>query len=257
MRNLGILILLVTYMGLGETVSAQDNPVALSIKLIEAVYQHQDVSKTTDKLANLSYDDLKSSLNNDNKKKTFWINVYNSYVIIILRQHAELWEDRDSFFKEKRFTIAGEKLSLDDVEHGFLRRSQFKYGLGFIGSVFPGSFEKAMRVDKIDPRIHFALNCGAIACPPVRAYYLESIEDQLQLATQKYLSKVTISDEQNKELKTSPLMSWFRGDFGVLDGPIGALKHFGIISPENDYNVSFLNYDWTMELNNFAGKITQ
>ncbi len=51
--------------------------------------------------------------------------------------------------------------SLDEIEHGILWRSKCKLSLGYFNKIFKSRFEKAFRVDKLDYRIHFALNCGA------------------------------------------------------------------------------------------------
>jgi hypothetical protein len=52
-------------------------------------------------------------------KKAFFINVYNGFTNISLRKNPEQYKDRGAFFKSEQFTIAGNKVSLDIIEHGF------------------------------------------------------------------------------------------------------------------------------------------
>jgi hypothetical protein len=68
------------------------------------------------------------------KKKTFWINIYNAFYQI-LREKEKV--DKQIIYKKKLFKIADTMFSLDDVEHGILRRYRYKYSLGFIADLFP------------------------------------------------------------------------------------------------------------------------
>ena len=66
----------------------------------------------------------------------------------------------------------------------------------------------------LDPRIHFALNCGARSCPPVRAYDRERLDDQLELATRAYLAAETEFDPDSGRVRLPRLMRIYRVDFG-------------------------------------------
>ncbi len=61
---------------------------------------------------------LTQQLKDDNYKKTVWINVYNAHIQIILSKNPGNYKNRGSFFSDQQVTIAGKKLSLDDIEHG-------------------------------------------------------------------------------------------------------------------------------------------
>ncbi len=172
-------------------------------------------------------------------------------MILILKENPELWDDRGSFFSKPRVEIAGMKLSFDDIEHGILRRSKPKWTLGFIPNPFAKKFERKFRVDEVDPRIHFVLNCGAISCPPIRLLELGRLDEQLDLATRTYLKKITELNQEKEKIATTPLMQWFRGDFGVYGGPKGTLEHFSVIDSERGWGLSFKNYDWAKDLDNF------
>jgi hypothetical protein len=51
-------------------------------------------------------------------KKSIFINVYNGFTNISLRKNPEQYKDR-AFFKSEQLHIAGNKVSLDIIEHGF------------------------------------------------------------------------------------------------------------------------------------------
>ncbi|MGB7392828.1 MAG: DUF547 domain-containing protein, partial [Pricia sp.] len=101
-------------------------------------------------------------------------------------------------------------------------------------------------------RIHFALNCGAKACPPVAIYEDNRLDEQLNKVTTDYLERVSEYDSDTKEVKTTPLFSWFRGDFGCKSGIKDILKEEGIIPTTKKIDVEYKNYDWTLDLDNFT-----
>ena len=107
----------------------------------------------------------------------------------LLKGNPDLYEDRSAFFKDNHFVIVGEETSLDVLEHGLLRNSRIKVSLGYAKDPFASGFEKDFRVDEIDWRIHFALNCGAKSCPPVSYYTVEDLDKQLEASAKKYLKK--------------------------------------------------------------------
>lgn len=195
---------------------------------------------------------LAEQLDSDARKKAFWINLYNSYIILRLRENPALFDDRGAFFGEPRVRVAGLDLSFDQIEHGYLRRSQVKLGLGFLGKWFLGPWEREFRVAEVDPRIHFALNCGARSCPPVEVYRAATLDAQLEARARAYLAAHARYTPESKQLLLTPLVSWFRGDFGGLEGAVALLKRYGLLPPEADPSLEFEAYDWTLDIQNFA-----
>lgn len=55
---------------------------------------------------------------------------------------------------------------------------------------------RALAVEDVDYRIHFALNCGAKSCPPIAFYKAERIDYLFDLATQSFLEGETDFDEE-------------------------------------------------------------
>lgn len=98
-------------------------------------------------------------------------------------------------WKAKVVTLRGEKLSLDDIEHGILR------------PVFR------------DPRVHYAVNCASVGCPNLRteAFTGAKLDAQLDDAAREYINHprgVTVHENQ---LIVSSIYTWFKADFGGSD----------------------------------------
>ncbi|MEO7044118.1 MAG: DUF547 domain-containing protein, partial [Ferruginibacter sp.] len=187
----------------------------------------------------------------DDEKKAFWINLYNGYTQVILKQDAGKYKDRGKFFKSKQIEIAGKKFSLDDIEHGILRHSKIKWSLGYLNKIFPGKTEKKLRVAELDYRIHFALNCGAKSCPPIAFYNPENLDHQLDIATKAYLMGESNYDIVKDIVYVPTLMSWFRRDFGGKKGIKKLLKKIGLISFESNPKIKFKKYDWNLFLDHY------
>lgn len=224
----------------------------LSENLLKNLKANKSVTDIQEKLEKVSEEDLKEVLELDEQRKAFWVNVYNGYIIAILKNDKKAFDDRGSFFTKKQINIAGNLLSFDDIENGMIRKSQFKFGLGYIGKVFPPAFERRLQVKERDFRIHFAINCGAKSCPPVRIYTAKTVNAQLQNATKVYLTDFTKYNKDKNSVETSTLMSWFRGDFGGKAGTKKILKELKLIPEESNPEVTYGSYDWTLDINNFA-----
>jgi len=202
-------------------------------------------------LQSVPFATLKAQVANDDKKKAFWLNIYNAFVQDILTKNAGAYRKRNRFFKNKQLIIAGKKLSFDDIEHGILRRSKAKLSLGYCNTLFPGKWEKALRVQKLDYRIHFALNCGASSCPPIAFYDSNDIDSQLNLAKNAFLFANTTVIIEKKQVAVTALMSWFRADFGGKKGIRKLLVENKIIEDQN-FKIVFDDYKWDLELNKYT-----
>jgi len=223
----------------------------VSQDLLQAIKDGSDTKEYRDVIESSSIEDLEKGLQSNDQKLAFWINIYNSYIIMTLQDSPELYEDRKTFFKEDRILVGGELVSFAKIEHGVIRRSQWDLGLGLIRKPFPGGWERKLRVDKKDYRIHFALNCGAKACPPVTIYDPENLEKQFAYMTEKYLSENTEYNKEENKVTTTPLFSWFRGDFGCKKGVKKILASHGLV-PSKKVNLNFKGYDWTLDIDNFV-----
>jgi hypothetical protein len=197
---------------------------------------------------------LTQQLRNDDLKKAFWINLYNAFTQIILLKHPDTYKTRSVFFGAKQIAIAGRKLSLDDIEHGILRRSKIKWSLGYLNKWLPSAFEKRQRVDTLDYRIHFSLNCGAKSCPPIAFYKPEQLDQQLDMATKAYLQGEAKYYERDNTVVLPAIMGWFRADFGGKNKMIDLLHILQIVPKEKRPYVKFKEYNWSLFLENYKSE---
>lgn len=189
----------------------------------------------------------------------FWINAYNALTLRAVIDHYPI---RSSFLASLRFPsnsirqipgvwdewtfeVMGRTLTLDGIEHGILRK-QFT-----------------------EPRIHMALVCAAVGCPPLRAepYSGEDLDAQLEDQTRRFLADPTKFrvDRKDHIVLLSPIFEWYGEDFvgrytpasgfSHHDAQIAAVLNFiGLhVSPElrsylakGDYDVRYLGYDWSL-----------
>jgi hypothetical protein len=207
-------------------------------------------------LADLDPEQLRRVLDGDDATLAFWLNVYNASVQDHLARTPRLFDadvlGRRPIFTRDLVTIAGERLSVDDVEHGILRRSQQAWGLGYLPRLRPSAFERTHRVDAIDPRIHFALNCGARSCPPVLAYDPARVDDQLDAATRSYLETEVEYDPDTGVAHVPKLFSWYRGDFGGKSGICAFLREHDAVPADVTPSLAWRDYDWTLKLGTYA-----
>lgn len=229
----------------------EKDPLQLAENLLKAARYEKPAEEIKTDLANLDFNYLHKSLNTDEKKLAFWINIYNAHVQLFLTEKPKLFEDRGAFFSSPRMPIAGKTLSFDDIEHGIIRRSQSKLTLGLIPKLFVNKYERKMRTEERDGRVHFALNCGAKSCPPVAIYETERINEQLDKSSKQFLEGSTTYEKEENKAYVTALFSWFRGDFGGLDGVKDYLRRYSIIEEDTDPSLSFKNYDWTLYLGNY------
>ena len=223
----------------------------ISQQLLLTVKLGKPIENLVETLAAATEGELSNQLINDDDKKAFWINIYNAFIQIILAKTPDNYTNRRTFFTKKQLVIAQHDFSLDDVEHGILRRSKIKHGLGYITNPFASTFEKKYRVTKVDFRIHFCLNCGAASCPPIVFYKPESINEQMDLATKNYLQSECVYTETTETISVPSLLLWFKADFGTTEQVIQLLHNIGVV-PVNKYPfITYQPYNWNIFLNNY------
>ena len=76
------------------------------------------------------------------------------------------------------YNVGGLLFTLDEIEHGILRVNKGHPKDG--KPMFNDDKRKKLMVESLDPRIHFALNCGAASCPPIRIYQKEKLDKQVK-----------------------------------------------------------------------------
>jgi hypothetical protein len=179
------------------------------------------------------------------ERLAYWINVYNAYTIELINEHDE----RDSIrninktlgiaakgpWHEKLVKAGGKVYHLDNVEHDLIRK-QWK-----------------------EPRIHFALVCAAMGCPPLRseAYTGARLEEQLADQARVFLletpAKNRVDTRSGTVYGSMIYVKYYREDFGSTDAAIGRyLAGFYPEGPEKQlltsgrFKLVQTDYDWTL-----------
>jgi hypothetical protein len=190
----------------------------------------------------------------DDGRTAYWLNAYN---LTLLRALAErprsgrAWRHR-RLFSRSVHSVGGLHYSLDVIEHGLLRGNR-RPPYGARRLLRHGDPRLLAAPMTPDPRIHFALNCGARSCPPVRVY-TDAVNEELERATRAYLGAESRFDPERGMLVLPGLMRLYRGDFGGRTGIIEfAARHLGgeagdlIASRADELKLVFARFDWTME----------
>lgn len=184
-----------------------------------------------------------------NERLAFLLNAYNAFTVeLVLTKYPKLKSIKEigsivqSPWKKRFVPLLGENRSLDDIEHGFIRKSG----------------------DYNEPRIHFAANCASIGCPALRneAYTGAQLDAQLEAATKAFLSDHTRNhyNTQVNKLEVSKIFDWYKKDFERDWRGWKSLNEFFAHyadsltdSPEikqaliaNKVDVDFLDYDWNL-----------
>jgi len=142
------------------------------------------------------------------EQKAFWINLYNALTIRVVVQHYPVASIRDidispGLFSDgpwgkKLVMVAGEALSLNDIEHRILRPIWN------------------------DSRIHYAVNCAAIGCPNLQpmAFTGTNSDDLLETAARTYVNAPRGARLEDNMLHVSSIYVWFQEDYGGDDGSV-------------------------------------
>ena len=195
----------------------------------------QSEEATLDQYLNLLHSvDIKSL--SDNEQLAFYANVYNAWTIkLILTKYPDITSIKSlgifntGPWKKKVVRLKGQTVSLDHIEHDILR-PRFK-----------------------DPRVHFAINCAAISCPPLHSepYAGDKLDQQLDDSTRTFINNPNSYRLENQNLYVSRIFKWFSEDFNE-----DALSFFrkyatGEFKRNLDANsaniqVKYLEYDWSL-----------
>ena len=181
------------------------------------------------------------------EKIAFWMNAYNSLTLqSIIDQNPLKKSIRDipGVWKRRKFAIVGESKTLDNIEHDILRK------------------------DFNEPRLHVALVCAAISCPPLRnePYLPAQLDAQLDDQVEKFIASphgFKIDHSKNK-VYLSSIFKWYGIDwqptYDVKDKFAGNSKQKAVLNflsqylnpaarqylEQGNYKVTHLDYDWSL-----------
>lgn len=194
---------------------------------LDGQFDYQALAKTEayqqfrDSIRGLADMDL-HMLESEAAKKAFWINLYNILILDAVLHYAiiDSVQDVPGLFMRAAYQLGGQRFSADDIEHGVLRANRGHPAIP--GPQFArGDPRCNLILADLDPRIHFALNCGAEACPPIGIYRAEVIDQQLDLAARSFIQGGAVQcDREGGVVALSAIFRWYAPDFG---GPLYAL----------------------------------
>jgi len=108
----------------------------------------------------------------------------------------------------------------------------------------------------MDPRIHFALVCGARSCPPIGFYEAAEIDFQLELAAASFINSSQVKVlPQKRIILISMIFKWYQGDFEGSDKAVietllnyldqGENKAF-LKDNKDRIRIRYQPYDWNL-----------
>jgi len=235
--------------------SVPSDPTTLARELLVATKRGAATEPYERALADADDDALEAVREDRPTALSFWLNCYNAGTQLLLERRPGLYESPlrfVRFFHAPAVTVAGTDLPLDRIENGLLRAGRSKYGLGYVPKLLVTSFERRYALDSCDPRVHFALNCGAASCPAVRAYEPDRVDDQLDLATRAYLEDTVSYDPESGVVRVPRVMLWFRGDFGGGAGIRAFLREYDTLPAGAEPAVRYESWDWSRAAGKFV-----
>lgn len=177
----------------------------------------------------------------------YWVNAYNSLTLKSIVDQTPLKasiKDITGVWRLRKHPIRSEKKTLDNIEHDTLR------------------------ADFNEPRIHAALVCAAISCPPLRTEVFtgDNLDAQLDDQVVQWLAQTDglKIDQAAGEVRLSKIFSWFGDDwiptYGVETGFTGSKAERAVLNfvsnyvsdddraylEAGDYKVSYFDYDWSL-----------
>jgi hypothetical protein len=235
--------------------AADLSPTELAQELLVATKRGDDPSPYERALAALDDDALRPVREDRATALSFWINCYNAGTQLLLDCRPDRYESPlriVRFFATTAVTVGGTGLPLDRIENGLLRGRRSKYGLGYVPKLYVTGFERRYALEGCDPRIHFALNCGAESCPAIRAYDPAEIDEQLDLATRTYLDATVEHDPEADVVRVPRVFLWFYGDFGGRSGTRTFLREYDVIPGDASPSLRYQSWDWSKRAGKFV-----
>lgn len=188
------------------------------------------------------------------QRLAFWINAYNLFTLRAIVDHYPIRSalftlqprnsirQIDGVWTRLTWRAAGRPVTLDDIEHRILR-PEFK-----------------------EPRVHFAINCASVGCPPLAAepYLAGTLDAQLDAAARRYLSGERGLKIEGSTLSVTKILEWYGDDFVARFAPEvagapnrierairGVVTRFGPqaaadLARQSTTKIRFLDYDWSL-----------
>ncbi len=168
----------------------------------------------------------------------FLINAYNAYTLKLIIDHYPIKSIKDigHFWRgpwaQPVVHLFGKSITLDTIEQDMLRK------------------------DYREPRIHFALVCASIGCPPLRseAYLATRLDEQLNDQGKRFLANRSKNrvDATDHTVYLSPIFKWYGEDFKKKSGSVLAFlkpywpKRERIELKSGHFEIRYTDYNWSL-----------
>ena len=162
-----------------------------------------------------------------------WFNLYNAKTIELILENYPTKSIRkiSNPWKRDRLVVNGKKMSLDDIEHGTVRK---KYD---------------------EPRVHYAFNCASIGCPNIKssAWEASSLEADLVQASRDFIGSERGVSIQGNKIIASSIFKWYKKDFGGNEaGILAHLRQYATGSKKAALDaasdINKYDYDWDLNI---------
>jgi len=190
---------------------------------------YQKLAKDPTELKQLSqiYGLIDQAKLNPKQRKTLLINAYNLFVIEALVDVYPTVSPMKipAFFTKRNHLLMGKKVSLDELEKKWLD-------------------------SYVDPRLHFALICGANGCPPFPpfAFRSEKLDELLDKQTRLALNDpvfIRYSATSNS-LELSEIFKWYVKDFKTEGSLLDYINQYRQDRIPKTVKQSHYDYDWNI-----------
>ena len=167
-----------------------------------------------------------ASTEKSKEQLAFHINAYNAWILheAVAKYPTKSVKDAlGTFFLTSRTTIAGTKMSFNNLEKNIIR-PRFA-----------------------EPRVHFALNCASRSCPPLRnePYDAAKLDAQLDDQARIYVNSPSGVKPEGDGAALSKIFDWYKEDFGGDAAVLAFLKKYR--SGKSDFKkISYQEYDWSL-----------
>ena len=155
----------------------------------------------------------------------YWINAYNAFTIKLILKNFPVKKITDLHegnpWDQKWIKIGTESYSLNNIEHDIIR-PEFN-----------------------EPRIHFAVNCAAVSCPPInnKAWTEENLEAELDRATRTFINNPKLNQISRSSVQLSKIFEWYKSDFGDL---IQFINKYSQSKISKGSTLNYLEYNWSL-----------
>lgn len=160
------------------------------------------------------------------EKMAYWINAYNAFTVKLIADNYPVKSILDlhggKAWDVKWIKLGDKTYSLNNIENDILR-PRYK-----------------------DARIHFAVNCAAKSCPPIKntAWTAANLERDLDKQTRAFVNNAKFNTITTKKASVSKIFEWYAVDFGK--DLKAYLNKYSTTQLGKKAKVNYVEYDWAL-----------